>query len=404
MDFEVMAFGISSALCAEISSAHKYYYHYNHANNIVVEQDQEEERTPLPQTVLLERRRRSNMSSNATTNHPTAPNIMSSISIISSTNNTSTTNITNTSTNKLTDPCTHPQQSTRMPPSPDSKKKRVTFDTNDAQIHHILTLPHLSCMSKSHFWWQQKDYVEFKKTRRILVKPTFQEGRHASLSARDEEEQDDDDDPSSNEFSEFFETFENVKESPILDDDKWWCAFGHSRRGIEKMVSIREGRERHSFAHISVHSVLDEQLRQTITNEKDIQKIANVSRKYTQWAKDLALAAGAADADAVRSDFDPSNKNKTAKTREEHLSMILSTRNSSHEDDDLYSSQFILDIYSTHGTAYGSIGLDDDAEFDSISSTTTISSSSTAEDISNLRWSSKLTAEALKERDLLWGH
>ena len=383
-----MAIGISSALGAEMSCVHRLFYHCNHTNNIVVEQEQQ--RAPAIVPVLQEHRGHSSTSSYPTSSHPTATNI------------TGTRNIRSTSS--LKDACTHPpQQSKKRAPSHDSKKKRVTFDTNDAQIHFIPTLTELSSVSKSHFWWQQKNYAEFKKTCQILVKPSFEKGRHVWLSAREEAQDDDDDDQSSHhEFSEFFQNFENVKDSPILDD-KWWCAFGHSRRGIEKMVSIRERRQRRSFAHISVHSVVDEQLRQTITNEKDIQKIANVSRKCTQWAADLALAAGAADADAVQSDIDPSNnENKIAKTREEHLSMILSRRNSSQEDDDLYSSQFILDIYSTFGAAYDSLSLDDDAETDSITSSltsSTISSTSTAEDISNLCWSPKLTAEALGERD-----
>ena len=99
---------------------------------------------------------------------------------------------------------------------------------------------------------------------------------------------------------------------------KWWCKFGHSRRGLEHIVSIEEGKQRQRFVNLSVKAVLEEQRRQRLSS-KDPKKLAGVSLQYTSWARDLALAAGAADAEAVESNF-----NSGAKCRIHHLKRSLS--------------------------------------------------------------------------------
>ena len=58
----------------------------------------------------------------------------------------------------------------------------------------------------------------------------------------------------------------------------------------------------------AVTAVLEEQRRQRITR-RDHKKISAISMQYTSWAKDLALAAGEADYEAVRSNFS-SKKNR----------------------------------------------------------------------------------------------
>ena len=91
---------------------------------------------------------------------------------------------------------------------------------------------------------------------------------------------------------------------------KWWCKFGHSRRGLEYILSIEEGRQRQRSVTNAVRSILDEQRRQKLTRTKDPKKLSLVSMQYTTWARDLALAAGRADAEAVRSNFDAKAKSR----------------------------------------------------------------------------------------------
>jgi hypothetical protein len=49
--------------------------------------------------------------------------------------------------------------------------------------------------------------------------------------------------------------------------------------------------------------ILEEQKRQRVARTKDPNKLRNVAMQYTSWARDLALAAGAADHEAVESNF-----------------------------------------------------------------------------------------------------
>ena len=50
---------------------------------------------------------------------------------------------------------------------------------------------------------------------------------------------------------------------------------------------------------------MEEQKRQRASRTKDLNKLRNVSMQYTSWARDLALAGGAADAEAAASGFNP---------------------------------------------------------------------------------------------------
>lgn len=99
---------------------------------------------------------------------------------------------------------------------------------------------------------------------------------------------------------------------------KWWHEFGHSRRGLEHIVSLSEGQQRHSNARSAIRSVLEEQQRQKIFLPKgyfDVDKFRSVSLKQTQWTRLLARASGESDADALKTNFDESRR----KPREHYL-------------------------------------------------------------------------------------
>jgi hypothetical protein len=116
---------------------------------------------------------------------------------------------------------------------------------------------------------------------------------------------------------------EDTNEEKVRDDDvgsKWWCKFGHSRRGLEHIVSVEEGRQRQRLVNASIAAVLEEQRRQRLTR-RDPKKIGAISMQYTSWAKDVALAAAEADEEAVRSNF-----HIRAKGRLSYLSSKLSSQ------------------------------------------------------------------------------
>lgn len=137
--------------------------------------------------------------------------------------------------------------------------------------------------------------------------------------------------------------------------DKWWHKFGHSRRGLEHVASIMEGRQRHGNVRLAIRSVIEEQERQrlkfqlhqhggisceggsisssssdhpsrsspsTFNNNLDVAKVRTVYLQYTHWARALARAAGESDADAVRTNFDETKR----KPREYYLKSFFANK------------------------------------------------------------------------------
>jgi len=178
-------------------------------------------------------------------------------------------------------------------------------------------------------WWQKHDYDEFKKTGRIVSKAMECGGSEIWLASsnawgKSQSRQNankekasagrDDSDEYSKALSKY--VGEEKKDDDSGDDfgNKWWCKFGHSRRGLEHIASASEGKARQQSVLLSIRMTLEEQRRQRATRTKDPNKLRNVSMQYTSWARDLALAAGTADAEVVSSNF-----NNAAKCRAHHF-------------------------------------------------------------------------------------
>ena len=198
--------------------------------------------------------------------------------------------------------------------------KRVSFSPM-ARVVNVMARSEMSFFHRSLIWWQRTDYDDFKKTGRIIAKAMVCGGSEIWLQTSDawgkkqvQSSTKNTSDSGNNQDAHLkaIQKFGVVTESMTEEKDedvgsKWWCKFGHSRRGLEHIVSVEEGRQRQQFVNIAVKAVLDEQRRQRISR-KDPNKIASVSMQYTSWARDLALAAGAADADAVQSNFQANSK------------------------------------------------------------------------------------------------
>jgi hypothetical protein len=152
---------------------------------------------------------------------------------------------------------------------------------------------------KGDVWWQRMDYDDFRKTGRIITKAMVQGGSEIwlqhSTSSSDNDTAKTDSDPA---------------DMITATGDKWWHKFGHSRRGLEHVVSMDEGRQRQLNVRHASRSVIDEQGRQKMYNRQDPDKLRAVSLTNTSWARDLALAAGSSDADAVKSNFDSDRKSR----------------------------------------------------------------------------------------------
>jgi hypothetical protein len=210
----------------------------------------------------------------------------------------------------------------------------------------VLTIPSrkdIPFHQKAQVWWQRSDYDEFKKTGRIISKAMECGGSEIWLRSSDawgksaarskaikvENNDDNNDKSDSDEYNKALSKY--VKEDKETeegegDGNKWWCKFGHSRRGLEHIASSTEGKARQQSVVLSQRMVLEEQRRQRISRTKDPNKLRNVSLQYTSWARDLALAGGSADAEAVSSGFDP-----RAASRAHHFAKRLNVcQNSLH--------------------------------------------------------------------------
>jgi hypothetical protein len=184
-----------------------------------------------------------------------------------------------------------------------------------APMARVVTVKSKNDMSekdKGDIWWQRPDYDEFRKTGRIITKAMLQGGGEIWLAST---KSSNGNNKISSAESDKNENNQKGNKRSVIDTisvtgDKWWHKFGHSRRGLEHVVSMDEGRERQHNVRHAIRSVLEEQNRQKMYKREDAEKLRIVSLNFTSWARDLALAAGHSDADAVECDFDKDRKSR----------------------------------------------------------------------------------------------
>ena len=228
-----------------------------------------------------------------------------------------------------------PSQRRKIFPTYQSKIKKnlkTTF-SEMARLARIESCKEMTQLEKNELWWQKRDYDEFRKTARVITKAMLQGGSEIwlqkttdryvsanasglhgvsavqsdSLSVKQQALQHGD---------------VHAKEEYEQTRDQWWHRFGHSRRGLEHLASIDEGRQRHTNVVAAKKAVIDEQRRQRLFGPKDANKLRSIYIHYSSWARDLAVASGESDADAVRSSFDHQRK-----SREFYLHKRLSRSN-----------------------------------------------------------------------------
>jgi len=191
-----------------------------------------------------------------------------------------------------------------------STKRRVLFPIASLQISRrslnnkkvrfedfvkVCIIPPLHAMShelRSSIWWGKSDYEEFKKTARLIARTIMTFGSELWLNSSSSSSKD--------------------HELEVDFGAKWWCKFGHSRRGLEHLSNIREGRNRQQCVKRAFKAVMDEQRRQKVNMARNRERLAFLSREYTGWAQDLSYAAGLADQLAVKENFNLNVKNRDA--------------------------------------------------------------------------------------------
>ena len=180
--------------------------------------------------------------------------------------------------------------------------------------------------NKAQIWWNKDDYDDFAKVGRIVSKAILQGGSEIWLKSKSSTPHQIERSMTGRSFKRRSSTTTTISTSNSNNNNannnniesKWWCRFGHSRRGLEHFASNMEGRQRQLNVRSAIRSVLEEQQRQKMFLPKgflDSVKLRTAYLKETHWAKFLAHAAGESDADAVLTHFDDTKR----KTREYYL-------------------------------------------------------------------------------------
>mmetsp|Transcript_7048 Transcript_7048/g.13131 ORF Transcript_7048/g.13131 Transcript_7048/m.13131 type:complete len:631 (-) Transcript_7048:169-2061(-) len=201
------------------------------------------------------------------------------------------------------------------------KKRRIHF----SELKQVLRMRKFTPEEAIDVWYQVRDFDIFKNEMSSLVQKDGASrqlaqawlesrnkdgrGSQSSLQTSQEGKGTDQANPSSD------------GTSSITGDKAWWHEYNHSRRGLERYASPNQARQMLASYKVAVKKVMREQHRQSllrclcIPRARDPEKIAEVYHEYTAWSRDLALAAGASDADAVRTNFDDSKRH----TREYYM-------------------------------------------------------------------------------------
>lgn len=198
------------------------------------------------------------------------------------------------------------QRRSLFPSNYESSGPKTNHNVSFAPMARVVTVKSKNDMAaeeKADIWWQKSDYEDFRKTGRIITKAMVEGGSEIWLHEVTKES------PSPSPTSSPAKD-DGPADLPSTQGDKWWHRFGHSRRGLEHVVSFEEGRQRQQTVRNAIHAVLEEQARQKRYRREDPEKLRIVSLNNTSWARDLALASGASDADAVRKGFAEDRKSR----------------------------------------------------------------------------------------------
>ena len=229
----------------------------------------------------------------------------------------------------------------REPPE-DKKKYRVHF----SELKRVLRVRKFTPEEASAVWFGRYDFEHFKAEMTLLIQEEecqrelaeawlattggLKDGLRRRQSTNSEDEDYDEEKKDGIDHAENSSDENSIKKA---DSDlssgsigssskpKWWHQYEHSRRGLERYASPGQALQIMASHKVALRKVLGEQTTQRLLNFLCIpgalnpDKIAEIYHEYTAWSRDLALAAGASDADAVRTNFDDEKRH----TREYYM-------------------------------------------------------------------------------------
>mmetsp|Transcript_34871 Transcript_34871/g.78576 ORF Transcript_34871/g.78576 Transcript_34871/m.78576 type:complete len:658 (+) Transcript_34871:351-2324(+) len=230
----------------------------------------------------------------------------------------------------------------REPPE-DKKKYRVHF----SELKRVLRVRKFTPEEASAVWFGRYDFEHFKAEMTLLIQEDECQrelaeawlatteglkdslGRQPSTNSEDEDNEEEkkdgvDDAADDKSYEKSIKKTDSDLSSGSTGSSskpKWWHQYEHSRRGLERYASPGQALQIVASHKVALRKVLGEQNMQRLLNFLCVpgalnpDKIAEIYHEYTAWSRDLALAAGASDADAVRTNFDDEKRH----TREYYM-------------------------------------------------------------------------------------
>jgi len=165
-----------------------------------------------------------------------------------------------TSSKQADDPSSKRQLFPSYGPSVESKEKKSINFNPMARVLTIASRKDFPLSQKCQVWWQKHDYDEFKKTGRIISKAMECGGSEIWLASsnawgksQNRQNANTEKTPAglndSDEYNKALSKYVGEDKKDDEDDsgdgfgNKWWCKFGHSRRGLEHIASPEEGKD-----------------------------------------------------------------------------------------------------------------------------------------------------------------
>mmetsp|Transcript_538 Transcript_538/g.706 ORF Transcript_538/g.706 Transcript_538/m.706 type:complete len:233 (+) Transcript_538:3162-3860(+) len=148
----------------------------------------------------------------------------------------------------------------------------------------------LSAKERQNIWWNLQDFSEFQMTNSMITRsePDAAEeyDKWANLTTKN-----------SGSVTYRKNNAEiDLKSTANVNGDKWWCRYGHSRRGLEHMFDTDEWQQRRRFTILVIQAATKENNRQKLSGRNDPYKLSRLSKVHSRYARDLALRRGLADA------------------------------------------------------------------------------------------------------------
>ena len=172
---------------------------------------------------------------------------------------------------------------------------------------------------RSHTWWSSEEFDLIKRSVLVLIQPSEIEHLCKTWLAADTEQKM----QKNKNIDDSTSTSTETEKTDNIGSESWWHKYGDSRRGLERYASPEQAPQIMDSYQEAVFQVLLEQERQRRQcqcwwsfdtasldekRQEETEKIAKIYMEYTAWSRDLALASGASDADAVLCDFDDSKR------------------------------------------------------------------------------------------------